>query len=35
MPKNTTMWVAVIALVIAVIAILAVSKVITLPWSWG
>lgn len=35
MPKNTTMWVAVIAIVIAVIALLVSAKVITLPWYWG
>lgn len=35
MPKNTAMWISVVALVLAVVAILAVAKVITLPWSWG
>lgn len=35
MPKNLTLYIAIAALGIALIAILAVTKVITLPWSWG
>ncbi len=35
MPKNSTMWIAVIALVIAVVAILLATNVISFPWGWG
>ena len=35
MPKNTTMWVAVAAIVIAILALLVSTEVITLPWSWN
>lgn len=35
MTKNTTLYIAIVALIIAIVAILAVSKVITLPWTWG
>lgn len=35
MPKDNTMLIAVIALVVAVVAILLATDVINLPWSWG
>ena len=34
MPKNSALWVALIALVVAVVAVLAAANVITLPWTW-
>lgn len=35
MPKDNTMLIAVIALVVAVVAILLATDVISLPWAWG
>ncbi len=35
MPKNTALWVALIALVVAVVAVLASTNVITLPWGFN
>lgn len=35
MPKGTALWVSIAALVVAVIAILVATKVVTLPWVWG
>ncbi len=34
MPKNTALWVALVALVLAVVAVLAAANIITLPWAW-
>lgn len=35
MPKENTMLIAIIALVVAVVAILLATDVISLPWAWG
>jgi hypothetical protein len=35
MPKNNTMILAVIALIVAVVAILLATDIISLPWAWG